>query len=113
MTVKTDHGQFEVSDITFAQRRAMHRIEIGAVQGSEDVDPVKFYELLEHVREIAFGDDAEKHLSKLNDNEIIIINSLFNSSINFVYPGMHNYKTKIKNYCEYFFINRSSCFANL
>ncbi|MAK37723.1 MAG: hypothetical protein CMC15_16305 [Flavobacteriaceae bacterium] len=70
MTVKTDHGQFEVSDITFAQRRAMHRIEIGAVQGSEDVDPVKFYELLEHVREIAFGDDAEKHLSKLNDNEI-------------------------------------------
>ncbi|MAE83504.1 MAG: hypothetical protein CMB80_12250 [Flammeovirgaceae bacterium] len=69
MTVKTDHGEFTVRDITFAERRELHRAEIRAAKGTEEIDAEAFYELLEHVRELAF-EDSEKIFAELNDNEI-------------------------------------------
>jgi len=69
MTIKTDHGSFEIRDITFAQRRDLHRVEIRVAGNSGEINPESFYELLEFVREMAFGDD-EKIFEKLDDNEI-------------------------------------------
>ncbi|HCV04694.1 MAG TPA: hypothetical protein DG048_18815 [Pseudoalteromonas sp.] len=69
MTIKTEHGQFEVHDITFAERRELHRQEIRAAKGGEDIDPESFYGLLEHVRLLAFS-DSEKQFKNLNDNQI-------------------------------------------
>lgn len=69
MTITTDHGSFEIRDITFAQRRDLHRVEIRVAQGSDEINPESFYELLEFVREMAFGDE-EKVFEKLDDNQI-------------------------------------------
>jgi len=69
MTIKTDHGSFEIRDITFAQRRDLHRVEIRVAGNGDEINPESFYELLEFVRDMAFGDD-EKVFEKLDDNQI-------------------------------------------
>tara|TARA_R100000700_G_C3148669_1_gene128045 strand:- start:97 stop:363 length:267 start_codon:yes stop_codon:yes gene_type:complete len=72
MTVKTEHGDFECRDITFKDRRELHRLEISAVDTDGGIDNSKFYTVLEWIMNFAF-DDAEKALGHLDDNQIDII----------------------------------------
>ena len=72
MTVKTEHGEYECRDITFKDRRALHRLEISAVGVDGVVESSKFYYVLEWIMDFAF-DDAEKALSHLDDNQIDIV----------------------------------------
>lgn len=70
MTIKTDHGSFEVRELTFADRRVLHRLEIKAVDlKTGEMDTSEFYEVLEWVMNKAFK-DPEKELAALDDNKI-------------------------------------------
>tara|TARA_R110002020_G_scaffold47165_1_gene134320 strand:+ start:2831 stop:3094 length:264 start_codon:yes stop_codon:yes gene_type:complete len=69
MTVKTNHGKFEVNGITFKQRRQLHRYEVAAINNDGSMISDKFFDVLECVSEIAFT-NAEESLSKYKDNEI-------------------------------------------
>ena len=68
MIVKTDHGEFDVKDLTFRDRRTLHSLEIQSTTDGE-FDISKFYNVLGWVMEFAF-DDPEIALGKLGDNEI-------------------------------------------
>ena len=68
MTVKTDHGEFEVKPLTFRDRRALHSIEVKSVKDG-DIDLSSFFDVLNWVMDHAF-DDAEKVLNHLDDNQI-------------------------------------------
>ena len=62
MKVKALKKEFEVSDLTFAQKRKLHAKNTGIFWGSSKVDEMdsdKYYELLEMVLE----------LSKLNEDD--------------------------------------------
>ena len=69
MKIKTAHGEFNVRDMKFPDRRIMHRLEIDTVTTNGDVSQGKFFDILEWVREYAFK-DSEKELGHLNDNDI-------------------------------------------
>ena len=71
MTVKTTHGSFDVRDITFADRRKMHRLEIESIEGGE-VSMSKYFDLIEWVMIYAWDreDNVEKALKKFDDNQI-------------------------------------------
>ena len=55
MTLKTDHGSFEIRDLTFADRRKLHRLELDA--------------MLEWVMDFAFKKPAEL-FADMDDNQI-------------------------------------------
>ena len=71
MTVKTPHGSFDVRDITFADRRKMHRFEIESIEGGE-VSMSKYFDLIEWVMIYAWDgeDNVEKALKKFDNNQI-------------------------------------------
>ena len=69
MKIKTAHGEFNVRDMKFPDRRIMHRLEIDTVTTNGDVSQGKFFDILEWVREYAFK-DSEKELGHLDDNDI-------------------------------------------
>tara|TARA_R100000808_G_scaffold2941_3_gene10966 strand:- start:2867 stop:3130 length:264 start_codon:yes stop_codon:yes gene_type:complete len=69
MTVKTDHGSFEVRDLTFKDRRELHKLEVGSVDSQSDIKMDKFLVVLEWVMNFAF-DNPEEHLGQFNDNII-------------------------------------------
>ena len=54
MTVKTPHGKFECRDLTFKDRRDLHKLEIQAVSTEGEVNTAQFYSVLEWVMEFAF-----------------------------------------------------------
>jgi len=68
MIVKTNHGEFEVKDLSFKDRRHLHRLEVNSTSDGE-FNIGKFYNVLEWVMEFAFG-SPEKELKDLGDNEI-------------------------------------------
>lgn len=69
MTIKTKHGEFECRELTFKERRALHRIEINALNEDGSVNLDKYYDVMEWIMQHAF-EDAEKALGHLDDNEI-------------------------------------------
>ena len=70
MTLKTDHGSFEIRDLTFADRRKLHRMEVAAVDlNTGDMNSNKFYDMLEWIMEFAF-DKPEELFAKLDDSQI-------------------------------------------
>tara|TARA_Y100001938_G_scaffold140824_1_gene209573 strand:+ start:120 stop:383 length:264 start_codon:yes stop_codon:yes gene_type:complete len=69
MTIKTDHGNFNVSPITFKGRRALHKVEVQALDTNGTVNTSKFYNVLEWIQDFAF-ENPEKALGKLDDNAI-------------------------------------------
>lgn len=70
MTLKTDHGSFEIRDLTFADRRKLHRMEVAAIDlTTGDMNSNKFYDMLEWIMEFAF-DQPEEQFAKLDDNQI-------------------------------------------
>ena len=68
MTVKTPHGSFKVRELTFKDRRELHKLEVKTFRG-EEIDIEKYYDVLEWVMTFAFK-DPEKTLGKLDDNAI-------------------------------------------
>ena len=68
MTIKTPHGSFEVRELTFKDRRELHRLEVKTFK-SEEIDIEKYYDVLEWVMVFAFK-NPEKALGKLDDNAI-------------------------------------------
>ena len=79
MTIKTEHGEFKCRDLTFKDRRELHRKEISAVGADGNVDSGKFYTVLEWVMNFAF-EDAEKSLGHLDDNQIdIVLMEIYNN----------------------------------
>lgn len=70
MTLKTDHGEFEIRDLTFADRRKLHRMEVAAINlKTGDMDSEKFYDMLEWVMNFAF-DKPEELFADMDDNKI-------------------------------------------
>ena len=70
MKLKTDHGEFEIRDLTFADRRKLHRIEVAAVNlKSGEMNSDKFYDMLEWIMDFAF-DNPEELFAKLDDTQV-------------------------------------------
>ena len=70
MKLKTDHGEFEIRDLTFADRRKLHRIEVAAVNlKSGEMNSDKFYDMLEWIMDFAF-DKPEELFAKMDDTQI-------------------------------------------
>ena len=68
MTIKTDHGKFEVKPLTFKDRRTLHKIEVSSIKNGE-IDFSTFYDALEWVMNFAF-ENPEDELKGLDDNQI-------------------------------------------
>ena len=68
MTVKTDHGEFEVKPLTFQDRRKLHSIEVRSVKDG-DIDLSSFFDVLDWVMNHAF-DKPEESLDHLDDNQV-------------------------------------------
>ena len=69
MTVKTEHGDFECRELTFKERRSLHRLEINILHKDGSVNLDKYYDVMEWIMRFAF-EDAEKALGHLDDNQI-------------------------------------------
>ncbi len=69
MKITTPHGDFKIRELSFADRRKLHRLEIKAVAIDGEVDQTKYFDVLDWVMNFAF-EDPEKSLSKLDDNEV-------------------------------------------
>ena len=70
MTLKTDHGSFELRDLTFADRRKLHRMEIAAIDiKTGEMNSDKFYDMLEWVMNFSFKKPQEI-FADMDDNQI-------------------------------------------
>ena len=68
MIVKTDHGDFDVTAINFADRRKLHRLEIRAIKKDGEMNMERYYDVLEWVMDFAW-ESPEDALDTLNDNQ--------------------------------------------
>jgi hypothetical protein len=87
MKIKTPHGQFTVRDLTFKDRRDLHKLEVKSFKGTE-IDIEKYYDVLEWCMNFAF-EDPEKELGKFDDNQIDEILSTIYSE----YKGLNKKKS--------------------
>jgi len=70
MKLKTDHGEFEIRELTFADRRKLHRIEVAAVNlKTGEMNSDKFYDMLEWIMDFAFL-QPEELFAKLDDTQV-------------------------------------------
>ena len=86
MKIKTDHGTFDVPEITFKARRELHQLEVKAITKEGDIDTAKFFDVLDWITNYSFTDGkdivlfndvaeltekAEYYISHPNEAEII------------------------------------------
>ena len=69
MTVKTDHGSFEVRELTFRDRRELHRLEVDSVDSENELKMDRFFAILDWVMNFAFK-KPEEILGKFDDSTI-------------------------------------------
>jgi len=70
MKIKTDHGSFEARDLTFKDRRKLHRMEVAAVNiQTGEMNSEKFYDVLEWIMNFAFK-KPDKEFESMDDNTI-------------------------------------------
>lgn len=70
MKIKTDHGSFEARDLTFKDRRKLHRMEVAAVNiQTGEMNSDKFYDLLEWIMNFCYL-KAEDIFADLDDTQI-------------------------------------------
>ena len=70
MKLQTDHGEFEIRDLTFADRRKLHRMEVAAIDlNTGEMNSDKFYDMLEWIMNFSFEKPANL-FNKLDDNQI-------------------------------------------
>jgi len=67
MELKTDHGTFEVREISFKQQRKLHRLNALCWQTGE-LDLDAYYNLLDEVH--AVSGLSQRELDDLDDNQI-------------------------------------------
>jgi len=79
MRVKTPHGNYEVKNITFKDRRTLHRLELQAISTDGNLKTNEFIDVLDWVMNHAF-EDPEAKLSKLDDNQVDeVLMEIYNS----------------------------------
>ena len=79
MKVKTEHGTFDVPEITFKSRRELHQLEVKAITKKGEIDTAKFFDVLDWILNYAFT-DPEQSLGKFDDNIIDeILMTIYNS----------------------------------
>ncbi len=79
MTVKTKHGTYECRELTFKDRRILHRQEVEAVDIDGKFEPSKYYDIIEWIMYYAF-DNPEEILGSLNDIEIdMVISEIYSA----------------------------------
>jgi len=69
MKIKTPHGDFEIRELLFSDRRKLHRLEIQAVSSDGEINQARYFDILDWVMNFAFPDPG-KILSELDDNEV-------------------------------------------
>ena len=69
MKVKTEHGTFDVPNISFKSRRDLHKLEVNAITDKGAVKTSDFLNVLDWILNYSFT-DPEKDLGKLDDNSI-------------------------------------------
>ena len=90
MKLKTDHGDFEIRDLTFANRRKIHRMEVSAIDlKSGEMNNEKFYDMLDFVMNLAFN-KPEKIFADMDDN---IIDEILIAAYNTYKAGVSKKKT--------------------
>ena len=75
MTLKTDHGTFEIRDLTFKDRRKLHRFELSALDmQTNEMITDKFYDMLEWIMSFAFRTPEQtfKDMDDTTVDEILI-----------------------------------------
>jgi|TARA_R110002073_G_scaffold238774_2_gene399878 hypothetical protein len=83
LKIETKNGNYDVSEITYKQKRELHRLELKALNietGKLDVD--RWMDLLDHIAILAFGseEEAEKQLGGLEQEKIDLVLSEIQSS---------------------------------
>ena len=74
MKVKTDHGTFEVRDITFKARRDLHKLEVKPVTKEGEINTEKFFDVLDWVLNFSFTDPEKILLSPtVFDIDVVLI----------------------------------------
>ena len=79
MTIKTDLGTFECHELTFKDRRDLHRLEINSFNNDGKFDSNKYYDVIEWVMHFAF-DNPGDILGHLNDVQIdSVVTEIYNA----------------------------------
>ena len=90
MTLKTDHGDFEIRELTFADRRKIHRMEVAAIDlKSGEMNNDKFYDMLEYIMNFAFT-NPEELFAEMDDN---VIDEILIAAYNKYKSGVSKKKT--------------------
>jgi len=78
MTVKTKHGEFECRELTFKDRRKLHRLEVTTLGADGKINLEKYYDVMEFVMTYAFS-NPEAELGHLDDTEIdTVLSEVYN-----------------------------------
>ena len=78
MTVKTKHGEFECRELTFKDRRKLHRLEVTTLDADGSINLEKYYDVMEFVMTYAFS-NPEAELGHLEDTEIdTVLSEIYN-----------------------------------
>ena len=90
MKLKTDHGDFEIRELTFADRRKIHRMEVAAIDlKSGEMNNDKFYDMLDHIMNFSFT-NPEKLFAEMDDN---VIDEILIAAYNKYKSGVSKKKT--------------------
>lgn len=90
MKLKTDHGDFEIRELTFADRRKIHRMEVAAIDlKTGEMNNDKFYDMLDHIMNFSFT-NPEKLFAEMDDN---VIDEILIAAYNKYKSGVSKKKT--------------------
>ena len=90
MKLKTDHGDYEIRELTFADRRKIHRMEVAAIDlKSGEMNNDKFYDMLEYIMNFAFT-NPEELFAEMDDN---VIDEILIAAYNKYKSGVSKKKT--------------------
>ena len=90
MILKTDHGDFEIRELTFADRRKIHRMEVAAIDlKTGEMNNDKFYDMLDHIMNFSFT-NPEKLFAEMDDN---VIDEILIAAYNKYKSGVSKKKT--------------------
>tara|TARA_R100001015_G_C4588492_1_gene144223 strand:- start:33 stop:305 length:273 start_codon:yes stop_codon:yes gene_type:complete len=90
MKLKTDHGDFEIRELTFADRRKIHRMEVAAIDlKTGEMNNDKFYDMLDYIMNFSFT-NPEKLFAEMDDN---VIDEILIAAYNKYKSGVSKKKT--------------------
>tara|TARA_B100000424_G_scaffold270459_1_gene269829 strand:- start:2331 stop:2603 length:273 start_codon:yes stop_codon:yes gene_type:complete len=90
MILKTDHGDFEIRELTFADRRKIHRMEVAAIDlKTGEMNNDKFYDMLDYIMNFSFT-NPDKLFAEMDDN---VIDEILIAAYNKYKSGVSKKKT--------------------